>query len=165
MRTSLPVPMISAARAAHTRWLWAQAFCRTKNTSLSVSYFHLAVWWRPQTGAQWRAGFFFWAAFRLANRSQAKVGLLRGTLRSRAHARRVGTRFGVYPAKAGHPGRALFIRAVRVSDKINESTCYPSSSRLLVTHSATAHAQHQQRRGAIRQMHNTRCYGLLLVFI
>ncbi|MCA6380221.1 MAG: hypothetical protein IM602_01710 [Cytophagales bacterium] len=74
-----------------------------KNTSLSVSYFHLAVWWRPQTGAQWRAGFFFWAAFRLANRSQAKVGLLRGTLRSRAHAPRVGTRPGVYPAKAGHP--------------------------------------------------------------
>ena len=46
---------------------------------------------------------FFGAAFRLANRSQAKVGLLRGTLRSRAHAPRMGTRPGVYPAKAGHP--------------------------------------------------------------
>jgi hypothetical protein len=43
------------------------------------------------------------AAFRLANRSQAKVGLLRGTLRSRAQARCVSTRPGVYPAKAGHP--------------------------------------------------------------
>ncbi|MFO0489993.1 MAG: hypothetical protein ACK5ZY_17125 [Cyclobacteriaceae bacterium] len=69
------------------------------------------------------------------------------------------------PLRRGIPPRALFIRAFRVSDKINDSTCYPSSSRLLVTHSATAHAQHQQRRGAIRQMHNTRCYGLLLVFI
>ena len=84
--------MISAARAAHTRWLWAQAFCKTKNTSLSVSYFHLAVWWRPQTGAQWRAGFFFWAAFRLANRSQAKVGLLRGRCSLRTRAKRAGTK-------------------------------------------------------------------------
>ncbi|MCA6420277.1 MAG: hypothetical protein IM603_14370, partial [Cytophagales bacterium] len=51
------------------------------------------------------------------------------------------------PLRRGIPPRALFIRAFRVSDKINDSTCYPSSSRLLVTHSATAHAQHQQRRG------------------
>ena len=98
--------------------------------------------------AEWRDIFFFWAAFRLANRSQAKVGLLRGTLRSRAHARRVGTRPGVYPAKAGHPGRALFIRAVRVSKQISESARYPSSSRLLVSLRATAHVQHQQKLSA-----------------
>ena len=41
----LPVPTISVARAAHTRWLWAQAFCKNKNTSLRVGDFHCAGWW------------------------------------------------------------------------------------------------------------------------
>ena len=117
--------------------------------------------------AEWRDIFFFWAAFRLANRSQAKVGLLRGTLRSRAHARRSGTRPGVYPAKAGHPGRALFIRAVRVSKQISESARYPSSSRLLVSLRATAYAQHQQGRNLssfpLNSVYNTNELVLLCI--
>ena len=63
-----------------------------------------------------------------------------------------GVRFASVPTRGAwapgpsHPGRALFIWAVRVSKKISESARYPSSSRLLVSLRATAHVQHQQRR-------------------